>query len=520
MKFEKMKLKYRFISLFAVLALGFGVYGVWSFKTLNELKVNGPLYQQIVQGKDLIADVLPPPEYIIESYLVALQIKVALPEERKSLIENFRALKADYDTRHAYWVKENLDSAVREELLNNADKPAQEFYRIAFERFLPAIALDDTTVATAAFESMQKEYLLHRAAINNVVELVTKRNESDEANAKAVLNTSTSVMLLILLGAMGLAVVLSWRIARSILLQVGGELAEAVSIAGKIAAGDITVEVVTKPGDQTSLMVAMKVMCSSLLNVINQVRTSTDTIATASTQITAGNLNFSTRTEQQASALEETASSMEELTSTVGQNADNARQASQLANSASEVASKGGVVVSEVVRTMESINESSKKIVDIISVIDGIAFQTNILALNAAVEAARAGEQGRGFAVVAAEVRSLAQRSANAAKEIKVLITDSVDKVDAGSELVTQAGGTMEEIVSSVRRVTDIISEITVAADAQQAGIEQINQAIEQMNTVTQQNAALVEEAAAAAESLQGQARDLVQTVSIFKCNK
>ena len=258
-------------------------------------------------------------------------------------------------------------------------------------------------------------------------------------------------------------------------------------------------------------------MKDSLADIVGQVRNGTETISTASSQIAAGNLDLSSRTEQQASSLEETASSMEELTSTVKQNADNARQANVLAVSASEVAVRGGTVVSEVVDTMASINESSKKIVDIIGVIDSIAFQTNILALNAAVEAARAGEQGRGFAVVAAEVRNLAQRSAAAAKEIKTLINDSVDKVDAGGKLVDQAGVTMAEIVQSITRVTNIMSEIASASMEQTMGIEQINSAISQMDEVTQQNAALVEEAAAAAGSMQEQAAALSEVVSIFK---
>jgi methyl-accepting chemotaxis protein len=247
------------------------------------------------------------------------------------------------------------------------------------------------------------------------------------------------------------------------------------------------------------------------------VRTSTDTISSASSEIAAGNMDLSDRTGEQAASLEQTAASMEQLTGTVKQNADNARQANILAVSASEVATRGGAVVSQVVDTMGSINASSKKIVDIIAVIDGIAFQTNILALNAAVEAARAGEQGRGFAVVASEVRNLAQRSAGAAKEIKQLIGDSVEKVDSGARLVDQAGVTMKEIVTSIQRVTDIMGEITVASQEQTSGLEQINQAIGQMDAITQQNVALVEEAAAAAGSLQDQANVLSQVVSVFR---
>jgi methyl-accepting chemotaxis protein len=258
-------------------------------------------------------------------------------------------------------------------------------------------------------------------------------------------------------------------------------------------------------------------MNTSLAGIVGEVRSGSDVIATASSQIAAGNMDLSSRTEQQASSIEETAASVEELTTTVRQNADNARQANGLAASASDVATRGGAVVREVVGTMGAINDSARKIVDIIAVIDGIAFQTNILALNAAVEAARAGEQGRGFAVVASEVRSLAQRSAGAAKEIKALITDSVEKVDSGSRLVNQAGTTMEEIVHSVRRVAAIMEEITAATSEQSAGIEQIHEAVSQMDQVTQQNAALVEEAAGAAQSLQDSAAGLVQRVSVFK---
>jgi len=295
-------------------------------------------------------------------------------------------------------------------------------------------------------------------------------------------------------------------------------LARAVDAARRVAAGDLTGNIRVHGGDETGqLLGALKDMNQALLNIVGEVRNGTHSIAIASSEIAAGNQDLSARTEQQAASLEETASSMEELTSTVKQNADNARQANQLADAAASVARKGGTVVAEVVGTMESIDASSRKIVDIISVIDGIAFQTNILALNAAVEAARAGEQGRGFAVVASEVRNLAQRSAAAAKEIKELIGDSVEKVNAGTRLVSDAGNTMEEIVSSVQRVSDIISEITAASAEQSSGIDEVYKAVGQMDAVTQQNAALVEEAAAAAESMQNQASNLADVVSVFK---
>ena len=295
-------------------------------------------------------------------------------------------------------------------------------------------------------------------------------------------------------------------------------LRNALDVAQQVANGDLTSTIEVESADETGqLMLALRDMNDNLQKIVGQVRHSTDEIATACGEIATGNLDLSARTEQQASSLEETASSMEELTSTVKHNADNARQANQLAATATSVAAKGGDVVSQVVDTMNSIHDSSRKIVDIIAVIDGIAFQTNILALNAAVEAARAGEQGRGFAVVASEVRNLAQRSASAAKEIKALIDNSVGQVTIGNRLVGEAGSTMTEIVESVRRVSDIMEEISSATREQTQGIEQINEAVSQMDAVTQQNAALVEQAAAAAGSLQQQAEHLTAAVQVFK---
>ncbi|QPF74639.1 HAMP domain-containing protein [Roseateles sp. DAIF2] len=295
-------------------------------------------------------------------------------------------------------------------------------------------------------------------------------------------------------------------------------MAEAVQVADRIGAGDLSSRIEVSSRDETGLLLgALKRMNDGLMQIVTQVRNSSDSIATGSAEIATGNADLSQRTEEQASNLQQTAASMEELTATVKQNADTARQASQMAHSASTVAAQGGEVVGQVVATMEQITASSRKIGDIIGVIDGIAFQTNILALNAAVEAARAGEQGRGFAVVAGEVRSLAQRSAEAAKEIKNLIGVSVEKVEAGARLCDDAGRTMGDIVSQVKRVTDLIGEISAASSEQSTGIGQIGDAVQQLDQVTQQNAALVEESAAAAESLKHQAAQLAQTVSQFK---
>ncbi|NRR33304.1 MCP four helix bundle domain-containing protein [Oxalobacteraceae bacterium] len=359
-----------------------------------------------------------------------------------------------------------------------------------------------------------KKYL---AQMQQLLDLQRKGINATASDIDSIYHSSRALLLVLSIAALICGIGSALLLTRMLLRQLGGEPAYARAVAQRIAAGDLSGEIALQAGDSSSLMHGMKHMRESLVQIVSQVRSSTELIAAASIENAAGNQDLSNRTEQQASALEETASSMEELTATVKQNGENARQANQMARSASSVALEGGAVVSDVIQTMDAINASANKIVEIISVIDGIAFQTNILALNAAVEAARAGEQGRGFAVVASEVRNLAQRSAAAAKEIKSLIGDSVEKVDSGSRLVNQAGATMDKIVASVQRVTDIMVEITAASGEQESGIEQIGRAIMEMEGVTQQNAALVEEAAAAAETLQHQTDTLAQAVNVFR---
>lgn len=347
--------------------------------------------------------------------------------------------------------------------------------------------------------------------------------EIQQAASRAIMDQSAASdneLMMIMLACSVAALVMGSLCAYVITHSITLPLHDAIGVAFQVAKGDLTAKVNATGKDEVcDLLHALQDMIEGLIRTVSEVRAGTDTITVASREIASGNADLSSRTEAQASSLEETASSMEELTQTVKENADNARQANQLAFSASAVASKGGDVVSQVVQTMGAIKERSNKIVDIIGVIDGIAFQTNILALNAAVEAARAGEQGRGFAVVASEVRSLAQRSASAAKEIKTLIGDSVEKVDLGAQLVEEAGQTMNLIVTSVKQVADIMGEITMATQTQSAGIGEINDAISQMDEMTQQNAALVEEAAAAAESMEEQAHILHEAVSAFKLN-
>jgi methyl-accepting chemotaxis protein len=384
----------------------------------------------------------------------------------------------------------------------------------ASELWMGGKAEEATKVLIREIRPHQKKWM---AGLEQLAALEEKQTAQAVKQAEGEYTTARTAMLGFALFAVLVGIAAAIFITRKLIKQLGGEPDYTARIASSIAQGDLSISIDTTNAEKGSLLMEVREMRNSLKDIVGQVRHGTETIGTASREIAAGNLDLSSRTEMQASSLEKTASAMEELTSTVKQNADNAREANILAATASDVARKGGEVVAQVVDTMGSIKTSANKIVDIIGVIDGIAFQTNILALNAAVEAARAGEQGRGFAVVAAEVRNLAQRSAAAAKEIKTLIGDSVEKVERGSKLVGQAGVTMDEVVASVKRVTDIMSEISNASQEQSAGIEQVNLSIIEMDSMTQQNAALVEQAAAAAQSLQDQASELAHVVSVFK---
>jgi methyl-accepting chemotaxis protein len=423
-----------------------------------------------------------------------------------------------------YTAKSSTEIQKTFEALLESDEEKAVFAKVSEARKKYTVARDATVKAKKegraadSLRLLEQEYLpLAKAYENGMKELVAyQRNSIDtlsrqigEASHRGLVLQGALAVLMLVFGA-----ICSLLIARSITRP----LQDAVAAAERVASGDLSTDIASSARDEIGMLLrALGAMCANLRATVTQVRQGSDAIATGSAEIASGNMDLSARTEQQASSLEETASSMEELTSTVRQNADNARQANGLALAASEVAERGGAVVAQVVSTMADIDAASRRIADIIGTIDGIAFQTNILALNAAVEAARAGEQGRGFAVVASEVRSLAQRSASAAQEIKGLIGDSVERVDAGSRLVQQAGATIEEVVQSVRRVTDIMAEITAASAEQSSGIEQVNGAVTQMDAVTQQNAALVEQAAAAAGSLQEQAASLARLVASFR---
>ena len=394
--------------------------------------------------------------------------------------------------------------------------------RAKFNQGLDAVvALAEKGQAAEATKLLLGEVREHQNAMFDAVEAL-KNFQAEIAAAEAkeasgAASTNSRVMLAMAAAMAVVGTLVAWAMVRSLTRALGAEPAEVAEAVSRVADGDLATPVRVRPGDTTSTMAAVQRMQASLSSTVRSVRGNAESVATASAQIAQGNMDLSQRTEEQASSLQQTAATMEQLSSTVRNNATNAQQANQLALAASNVAVDGGAVVGQVVDTMKGINDSSKKIADIIGVIDGIAFQTNILALNAAVEAARAGEQGRGFAVVASEVRNLAQRSAQAAREIKALITASVERVEQGSALVDRAGDTMQEVVTSIRRVTDLMGEISAATTEQSSGIAQVGDAVGQMDKVTQQNAALVEQSAAAAGSLKQQAHQMVDAVSVFR---
>ena len=397
-------------------------------------------------------------------------------------------------------------------------KEQRALYLAGQEELLGFIRSDQTDQSREYLASKLRPVLAsYKASIGALVESEKNAIVTAGTDARDTALNARNTLIGLGVTALLLAAALGWLITRSLVRELGGEPRTAADVARAVAGGDFTQPIAVKDGDTTSLMAQLAAMKDGLAQVVSQVRRGSESVAMASSEIAQGNQDLSARTESQASALEETAASMEQLGATVRQNAESASQANALARSASDVAVRGGEVVGQVVQTMKGINESSQRIADIIGVIDGIAFQTNILALNAAVEAARAGEQGRGFAVVASEVRSLAGRSAEAAKEIKQLISASVERVEQGSAMADQAGETMTEVVQSIRRVTDLMGEINAASSEQASGVAQVGEAVTQMDQATQQNAALVEEMAAAAGSLSSQAQELVQAVAVFK---
>ena len=500
--------------LLVLIASGVLAAGGLTATSVIESSIANRSVERALAAKDITADILPPPLYLLELRLVVSQAVEGSVPLARAQAEAAR-LQTDYQERIAFW-KSHPTYGLEAQLLG-AQHAAGQRLMVAAQSVFAALAAGDATGARAALADAQALYQEHRQGVNATVKAASAFADTSLANLAQVQSDAHAIQIAVFCLSAVLLLGLGWWVRRSVWAATGGEPAAAAAVANAVAQGDLSVRVPVAPGDRSSVMAALEQMRANLADTVQRVRASSDSIATGSTQIAQGNHDLSGRTETQASALQQTAASMEEMASTVVQNAENAHQAHRLAQGASDIATRGGSVVAEVVQTMKGINESSRRIADIIGLIDGIAFQTNILALNAAVEAARAGEQGRGFAVVASEVRSLAQRSASAAREIRGLIDTSVQRADQGAVLVDRAGATMVEVVEAIRQVSGVVAQISAASAEQSSGVAQIGDAVNQLDQTTQQNAALVEESAAAAGSLRQQAEELVRAVAVFR---
>jgi methyl-accepting chemotaxis protein len=500
----------------AAMAIGIGIAVAISAYSMTKVRIGSTTYDKIIQAKDLVADILPPPLYIIEPYLEATKaahLDVSVEDVKKRMAE----LRKDYDTRRAYWQGSNLDAALRDKLTEASHAHAGKFWTIFDDKLVPSLERRDRTASMAAYAELTELYRAHRAVIDEIVTAANALAANVEAEASiqgqtAIWSVAAVDAALFLLLVVGIVAIVRRLISP---LQVLGESLE------NLSSGNLATRITQKmPSEYKLLQDNLNAAADKLSQVIGEVKRSTRDMTSASVEISAGTTDLSQRTEEQAATLEQTSASMEQISSIVKSNADNAKRAAESARTTREVANRGGEVVANTVNAMARIEESSRKIADIIGVIDEIARQTNLLALNAAVEAARAGEAGRGFAVVASEVRSLAQRSSQAAKDIKDLITNSGGEVKDGVGLVNRAGASLADIVTSIEQVAVIIDEIATASAEQATGIEQINKALAQMDSATQQNSALVEENASTARSLEDQARSMDQQVEFFNIDQ
>lgn len=488
--------------------------GTVGYRTFEDVRINGGRYDEIIQSKDLLADVLPPPAYIIEGNLTAFQMLDAPKGDVDTFAARIRALQADFQARNEYWGK-HLQEGKSKQALVRSQRPGAAFFDLFHAEFLPALRRGDVGKARELLAGpMALLYSEHRAAVDEVVAQATADARSLEDTARQATSSALSALVSFALLAFGAAALFLAWISRLITTPIS----KVASTLEQVAEGNLTCRVEVESDDEAGKMAAgLNKAVASMAETVSKVRDVAHTMTAASRELSSAANEISSGAQRQASSLEETAASLEEISSAVKLNADNAQQASLLATQSRDTAEKGGRTVASAVGAMSEITQSSRKIADIITTIDEIAFQTNLLALNAAVEAARAGEQGRGFAVVATEVRNLARRSASASKEIKTLIGDSVSKIGAGSAHINQSGEELQGIVSAVKRVTDIIQEIASASREQNTGISQVTRAISQLDGVTQHNAAQTEELSATAQHLADSARELEQLVSLFQ---
>ena len=513
---NRLSIRSKLLVLVGFFVSGLVAYASFSTVTMREVKINGPLYSGIVDGKDLVADLLPPPLYVVEAYLDAHLLQSAPKDQFEYLVKSVETLHRQYDERAQFWTGRLTEGAVRRELLVGTQEPARRFFTILEQQLIPALRRGDAAQAQKSLDELGHTYQEHRQAVDRTVALVSADLAEREKSAATLVSGRQTALILLAAAALLAALVASLFIYQSIMRPLGA----AIEVLRDISEGDgdLTRRLEVESDDEIGeLATSFNTFADKIHDLVADMQGAATDLSQAADRVSGSAESISSGAQEQASSLEETAASLEQITSTVKQNADNAHQAAQLASGSRGVAEQGGTVVTRAVEAMGQISRSSKKIAEIITAIDEIAFQTNVLALNAAVEAARAGEQGRGFAVVASEVGNLSQRSSSAAKEIKTLIQEAVGAVDGGAILVNESGRTLQDILSSVKRVTDIVNEIAAASREQSAGVEQVSTAVNQMDSVTQTNASETERLASTAQTLSRHAASLLESVRRFK---